>query len=77
MITVNFLGPFNKESMQIELEKINTVEDLAEKLKKDDSISSELLDLSAIAINDEVILDKTHQLNNNDVISILPPVCGG
>ena len=77
MITVKFLGPFNKESLEVSLEKINTVEDLAQELKKDDSISSELLDLSAIAINDELILDKKHQLNKNDVVSILPPVCGG
>jgi molybdopterin synthase sulfur carrier subunit len=77
VITVKFLGPFNKDSIQLESNKVKTIDDLALILQEDESVSSELLNLSAIAINDEIISDKRHQLKSQDVVSVLPPVCGG
>lgn len=73
MITVEFLGPINKEPINLE---ISSLGELGEILKKDESLKPWLFN-SAIAINDIIIKDKNVILKNGDKISLLPPVCGG
>ncbi|MBZ7975827.1 MoaD/ThiS family protein [Campylobacter sp. RM12637] len=73
MVKVNFLGPINKNS--IELEVKNVLELKNELLKFEDL--KEWLEISAIAINDNFIDSLDISLQDNDVVSILPPVCGG
>lgn len=73
MVKVNFLGPINKNS--IELDVKNVLELKNELLKSEDL--KEWLEISAIAINDNFIDSLDISLQDNDVVSILPPVCGG
>ena len=73
MIKVEFLGPIKKEPLEIE---INTLEELSEILKQDQSLHPWLKN-SAIAVNDVLTKDKTMKLKEGDKESLLPPVCGG
>jgi len=73
MIKVEFLGPIKKEPLEVE---INTLEELSEILKQDESLHP-WLENSAVAVNDVLIKDKTTILNDGDKVSLLPPVCGG
>lgn len=73
MVKINFLGPINKNS--IELDVKNVLELKNELLKFEDL--KEWLEISAIAINDNFIDSLDISLQDNDVVSILPPVCGG
>jgi molybdopterin synthase sulfur carrier subunit len=73
MVTVEFLGPINKEPLSLDIENLSQ---LANILKSDDKVSN-WLETSAIAINDVMIKDKNTILKDGDKISLLPPVCGG
>ena len=73
MVKIEFLGPIKKEPIEIEIYNLN---ELSEVLKRDDELKK-WLDNSAVAINDTLVKDKNHVLNSGDVVSILPPVCGG
>lgn len=74
MIKVNFLGPIGLDS--IDSNAKNFIE-LKEELEKIDSLK-EWLPLCAIALNDNIVQDCNNiTFNENDVISLLPPVCGG
>ncbi len=73
MVKVEFLGPIKKEPMQIDISNLNQ---LSEILKKDTNLA-QWLENSAVAINDVLVSNKDHILNDGDKISLLPPVCGG
>ncbi len=73
MITVEFLGPINKKSLELEITNLNLLGDI---LKEDENLHK-WLDNSAVAINDVLVKDKNHILKHGDKISLLPPVCGG
>ncbi|MEA3290058.1 MAG: MoaD/ThiS family protein [Campylobacterota bacterium] len=73
MVTVEFLGPISKEPMSVD---ITNLEQLSEILKGDESLKPWLQN-SAVAINDVLVQDKSHSLNDGDKVSLLPPVCGG
>lgn len=74
MIRVNFLGPIGLDS--IDSDAKNFIE-LKEELSKIDKLK-EWLPLCAIALNDKIIQDSSDiTFNENDTISLLPPVCGG
>jgi len=73
MIKVEFLGPIGKEALEIEA---STLKELSYKLKEDKELS-EWLDISAVAINDNMVNDLDIVLKSGDKVSILPPVCGG
>lgn len=73
MVSIEFLGPINKESMTLD---INNLTQLSEILKDDTEVSS-WLETCAVAINDTLITSKDISLNDGDKISLLPPVCGG
>lgn len=73
MIRVEFLGPIKKDDLEI---KASNLAELKEILNKDESLK-EWLEISAVAINDEIINSLNKELKNGDKVSILPPVCGG
>ena len=73
MVTVDFLGPINKDSLQVDIKNLS---ELSEILKNDELVSS-WLGNCAVAINDTLISSKDVALNDGDKVSLLPPVCGG
>lgn len=73
MIRVEFLGPIKKDDLEI---KASNLAELKEILNKDESFKK-WLEISAVAINDEIINSLDKELKNGDKVSILPPVCGG
>lgn len=73
MIRVEFLGPIKKDDLEI---KASNLAELKKILNKDENLK-EWLEISAVAINDEIINALDKELKNGDKVSILPPVCGG
>jgi molybdopterin synthase sulfur carrier subunit len=73
LIKVEFLGPINKEDLELD---INSLKELKELLNQDKEISS-WLKSCAVAINDEIVYNLDIELKSGDKVSLLPPVCGG
>ena len=73
MVKVEFLGPINKKSLELE---VNTLKELSDELKKDESLKKWLKEC-AVAVNDEIINDINKELKDGDKVVLLPPVCGG
>jgi len=73
MVEIHFLGPISKEPIKLEIKNLS---ELSSFLKEDPSLK-EWLKLSAVAVNDEIIKDKNFELKDGDIITLLPPVCGG
>lgn len=73
MVKVEFLGPINKDPLELDIKNIS---ELSEILKDDKEISS-WLETCAVAVNDTLIMSKNVDLNDGDSVSLLPPVCGG
>ena len=73
MVKVEFLGPINKKSMELEIDNLNQ---LALVLKEDEELQ-EWLGNSAVAVNDTIVSSLDVALQDGDKISLLPPVCGG
>ncbi|EDM23367.1 MoaD/ThiS family protein [Caminibacter mediatlanticus] len=72
MVIVEFLGPINKDKIEVE---VKNLEELKEVLNKDEKLRP-WLKTSAVAVNDKIVT-KNVELKNGDKVSILPPVCGG
>jgi len=73
MIKVEFLGPINKEPLEMEAK---TLLEVSRKLKEEPSLK-DWLPKCAVAVNDTMVNDLNMNLKDGDKISILPPVCGG
>ena len=73
MVTIEFLGPINKENMNLEIKNLTQ---LSEILKDDEKVSS-WLETCAVAVNDTLVCSKDVELKDGDKVSLLPPVCGG
>lgn len=73
MIRVEFLGPIQKEPLEVNIKNLN---ELA-KLLQDDAELSQWLENSAVAVNDTLVCSLEHVLKDGDKVSLLPPVCGG
>jgi molybdopterin synthase sulfur carrier subunit len=73
MVTVDFLGPIRKQSLELD---IANLDELA-KILQDDSEVSEWLDTCAVAVNDTLVSSLEVALSDGDKVSLLPPVCGG
>ncbi len=73
MVKVEFLGPINKEAIEL---NIDSLKELSDYMKKDKELKN-WIDNCAVAINDKIVKDINIKLNDGDKISILPPVCGG
>lgn len=74
MAKVVFLGPIDLEPLEVES---SSFEELRDTLSKIEALR-EWLPLCAVAINDEIIKDTSKvAIKSSDIISLLPPVCGG
>lgn len=73
MVRVEFLGPIQKEPMQLE---ITNLSQLAAILQGDEEMQ-EWLENSAVAVNDTLVSSKDIELKDGDRVALLPPVCGG
>ena len=73
MVKVEFLGPINKESIDLDIKNLSELSNI---LKNDEKISS-WLEICAVAVNDTLVFSKNFELKSGDKISLLPPVCGG
>ena len=68
---VKFLGPIAREDLEINIKDEN---ELREILKKE--LSNDWLESVAVAVNDEIV-DDLKNIKEGDIITLLPPVCGG
>ncbi|MCD4668646.1 MAG: MoaD/ThiS family protein [Sulfurimonas sp.] len=73
MIRVEFLGPIQKNALEIE---ITNLKELAKILQETPEMT-EWLENSAVAVNDTIVTSLDIELKDGDKISMLPPVCGG
>ena len=73
MVNVEFLGPINKDSLNVDIKNLNELSVLL----KDDAELTSWLDKCAVAVNDTLVTSKDIKLNAGDKVSLLPPVCGG
>ncbi len=73
MVRVEFLGPIQKEPLELEIANLN---ELAAILQEDKELA-EWLANSAVAVNDSIVASLDVALKDGDKISLLPPVCGG
>jgi sulfur-carrier protein len=73
MVKIEFLGPINKEDMNL---NVKNLLELGEILKNDKDVST-WLETCAVAVNDTLVSSKDIELKDGDKVSLLPPVCGG
>ena len=73
MIKVEFLGPIQKQSLELEISNLN---ELAKILQEDEEVS-DWLESCAVAVNDTLVTSLEVPLSDGDRVSLLPPVCGG
>ena len=73
MIRVEFLGPIQKDALELE---ITNLQELAIILQETPEMA-EWLQNSAVAVNDTLVASLDVALKDGDKISLLPPVCGG
>ncbi len=73
MVRVEFLGPIQKEPLDLEITNLN---ELA-KILQNDKEMQEWLENSAVAVNDTLVSSRDVELKDGDRVVLLPPVCGG
>ena len=73
MVIVEFLGPINKEPMELE---VKSLKELKEVLGKDENLK-QWLSSCAVAVNDKIVDSLDVELKSGDKVMLLPPVCGG
>lgn len=73
MIKVEFLGPLNRESIEVDIKSLNDLKEMF----KDDKELQEWLEICAVAVNDSIVCSLDTKVESGDKISLLPPVCGG
>lgn len=73
MAIVEFLGPIDRENMEIDISNLSQLKEQFE----DDKEMLTWLEECAIAVNDELVTHLNIPLLTRDKISLLPPVCGG
>lgn len=73
MIKIEFLGPIQKDSLELDIKNLN---ELATVLQNDKDVSV-WLKTSAVAVNDTLVSSLDYDLKDGDKVSLLPPVCGG
>ena len=73
MAIVEFLGPINRDKMEIDIANLSELKEIF----KDDKELLEWFESSAIAVNDALVSHLNIPLLARDRVSFLPPVCGG
>ena len=70
-VVVKFLGPISRDDLNLD---IKNSDELKKILKKE--LSEEWLESISVAVNDEIV-SNLENIKDGDVITLLPPVCGG
>ncbi len=73
MVRVEFLGPIQKEPLELEIDNLNQLATILQ----DDEEMQKWLENSAVAVNDMLVNSRDYNLKDGDKIALLPPVCGG
>jgi len=73
MARLEFLGPIGREAMNVDITNLQELKTLL----KDDVELQEWLGNSAVAVNDMLVSSLDTPIKKSDIISLLPPVCGG
>lgn len=73
MVKIEFLGPIDKDNIEVDIENLNQLKEILSGDKK----LKPWLEICAIALNDTFVKDLNLTLKDGDKISLLPPVCGG
>jgi len=73
MAIVEFLGPINREAIDVDIANLCELKEVF----KDDKEIQKWLEHSAIAVNDTMVSHLNIPLLSKDKVSLLPPVCGG
>lgn len=73
MIRVEFMGPIGKPPAEYD---VKTLLELKEVFSEDKELT-QWLEICAVAVNDEMVSSLDVALQDGDVVTILPPVCGG
>ncbi len=73
MAKVEFLGPLDREAIDVD---INSLAELKDVFNKDKELK-EWLEICAVALNDTLVDRLDIEVKSSDKISLLPPVCGG
>ena len=73
MAKIEFLGPINREAMEVDISNLSELKSL---LKDDEALQGWLAN-SAVAVNDMLVSTLDTPIKAGDKISLLPPVCGG
>ncbi len=75
MIKICFLGPLARDEIQAD---IKNFDELKSFLNNIEDIDKQILHSSAIALNNKLIDSPASlEFKQDDVVFILPPVCGG
>jgi len=69
-VLIKFLGPISRDDLEVE---VNNIKELKEIIKQ--NVDGKWLDSLAVAVNDKIVDEL--KIKDGDVISLLPPVCGG
>ena len=67
---IKFLGPIGRDDLEVE---VKNVDELKEIIKQ--NVDKKYLESLAVAVNDKIV--NKLEIKDGDVISLLPPVCGG
>ena len=70
-IKIKFLGPLSRPDLDVDVANTQALKEI---LKQ--NIAEEWLLSVAIAVNGDIVKD-LNNIKDGDVLSILPPVCGG
>jgi molybdopterin synthase sulfur carrier subunit len=70
-VKVKFLGPISKEDKIIEIKNSNELKEILQK-----EVEEEWLESVAVAVNDKIV-NSLENIKDGDIITLLPPVCGG
>ena len=73
MVRVEFLGPIQKEPLELDITNLNELAKILQETKE----LQEWLENSAVAVNDTLVSSLDVDLKDGDKVSLLPPVCGG
>ncbi|WP_324171510.1 MoaD/ThiS family protein [Sulfurimonas sp.] len=73
MVRVEFLGPIQKEPLELDITNLNELANILQ----DDAQMKEWLETSAVAVNDTLVSTRDFVLKDGDRVALLPPVCGG
>jgi molybdopterin synthase sulfur carrier subunit len=70
-VLIKFLGPISRDDLEVDVENIDELKKIIK-----ENVSSEWIESLAVAVNDNIVND-LNEIKDGDVISLLPPVCGG